>query len=127
MVNLEITIFFDGFRGLDYTFRLIGFSRRIQIVADFRYLFNDNEFRKLNYGDSIIIGLSKKGYAQLYENGQGRITAYSINNSTNVFLDPNRVIKDYNTPWSIYLSLLLFIGGCHILYVVYKVYHEQYK
>jgi hypothetical protein len=119
--------FFDGLRGLNYTFRLIGFSRRIQIVADFRYLFNDKEFRKLNYGDSITIGLSKKGHEQLHDNNQGRIIAYSINNSSTFFLDPDKVLKDYNTRWSIYLSLLLFIVGCHLLYVVYKVYHEQPK
>lgn len=125
-VNGQLNDFlFNIHRSSNYSFRLVGFPKRIHIDPDYRYLFDENAFTKLNYGDSITVGLSNKGYDHLYGKTRGRVVAYSINNSTSIFLNADKVIKNYNAPWPVYFSALLFIWGCYILYVVYKVYHQQ--
>lgn len=117
--------FSEGLRSAYYTFRLIESPTQIQVVADFLYLFDDGEFKKLSFGDSITVGLSSTGFERVHDNIQKRVIAYSITKGDKTFLDPAKTISNHNSPWSFVFSIPLFIWGCYLLFLVYKVDAER--
>ena len=110
--------FTDGTKGYhNYVFWLKEYSNSFQINADFLSLFYSNDFKMLNYHDSITISIAKEDINKL---NKSNLFIFSILSPKSTYLDLANVIKKYNRKTDYYFFVGLFALGLSFIYFGYK-------
>lgn len=93
----------------DYTFRLIEQEKEFQIIADFIDHFNRPGFEQtVKPGDKLFIYVPRKDSPNIFNN---RIKAFGIRNNTDIFLDAEESIAEYNSQAPLFLIIAIMIAG----------------
>jgi hypothetical protein len=120
--NFRFTRGTRGYRS--YDFWLLHHPILYRIDADFLTFFDEDGFRKLNYGDTLTIALSKEKYNQIsgqqFQKLPSYILVYSIANDTKTFLDCDKAIQKHNSSFPFYAAVGFFLAGVTMIYLLYR-------
>jgi hypothetical protein len=118
--QFESYSFRDGSRGYhNYTFRLKNFINSFKIKADFLDFFYASNFKQLNEGDSLTVGISNTDINKLNSTSD-YLFVYSIKSNTSTFLDSKDTIAFQNSNHDYYYFGGLLLLGLTFLYFGYK-------
>lgn len=108
-------------RGTSHLFWLKEYSNAFKISADFwsNKTFNQNEFYKLQYGDSVIVSIHKSEHNYFERNGD-YFSIYSIKTPSTDILRIDNAVKIYNSNLILFGSLIFCLIGTVCLYFGYK-------
>jgi len=111
--------FIDGSRGYhNYTFRLNPYLNSFKVKADFLFAFNDKKFKNLNFGDTVILTISKDDIYKI--NSNAYIFIFSAADSRTDFLNLADSLKKHNSYQLFYISGAYFLLGLVMVFFGYK-------
>ena len=118
--QLYHTNFVDGSKGYhDYRFSLDNCMNSFKINADFLDYFNVSDFKQLNEGDSLTVGISKTDINKLNSTTE-YLFVYLIKNSAETFLDSKDTIAFQNNKNEYYYFSGIIVLGLALIYFGYK-------
>jgi hypothetical protein len=104
-----------GRGGSSLTFKLQTYSNKFKIPADFFSILEQDRFKAIPYGDTLVIGIPNS-FVKHLNTAKNRFFVYSIASNRFTYLDLNDAIAKHNSKLLLYTSGLFLLSGLIIIY-----------